>query len=58
MRWGEADVVLNRYYAQEANDCTIYTDASFTKNKNEYLPVPFSQISASNGRYEQNCGNW
>ena len=58
VRWGEADVVLNRYYAQEANDCTIYTDASFTKNKNEYLPIPFSQISASNGRYEQNCGNW
>ena len=58
VRWGEADVVLNRYYAQEANDCTIYTNASFTKNKNEYLPVPFSQISASNGRYEQNCGNW
>ena len=58
VRWGEADQVLNHYYAQEANDCTIYTNASFTKNKNEYLPVPFSQISASNGNYEQNCGNW
>ena len=58
VRWGEAAEVLNEYYAEEANDCTIYTNASFTKNKNEYLPVPFAQISASNGHYIQNCGNW
>ncbi len=58
VRWGEADEVLNKYYAEEANDCTIYSSASFTKNKNEYLPVPFEQISASNGNYAQNCGSW
>ena len=58
VRWGEADQVLNKYYAEEANDCSVYSNASFTKNKNEYLPIPFAQISASNGHYSQNCGGW
>lgn len=58
VRWGEAETVLNKYYAVEARVCTIYTNAHFTKNKNEYLPIPFAQISASNGIYEQNCGGW
>ena len=58
VRWGEAAEVLNKFYAEEAADCTIYTNASFTKNKNEYLPIPFAQMSASNGNYTQNCGNW
>lgn len=58
VRWGEAADVLNKYYAEEAGDCSIYKDAKFTKNKNEYLPIPFSQISASNGHYTQNIGNW
>lgn len=58
VRWGEAADVLNKYYAEEASDCSIYKDAKFTKNKNEYLPIPFSQISASNGHYTQNIGNW
>ena len=58
VRWGEAANVLNQYYAGEADNCAIYSSASFTKNKNEYLPVPFAQMSASNGKYTQNCGNW
>ena len=58
VRWGEAAEVLNKYYAEEAADCSIYSNASFTKNKNEYLPVPFAQIIDSNGKYVQNCGNW
>lgn len=58
VRWGEAESVLNAYYAAEAEVCTIYANAHFTKNKNEYLPIPFAQISASNGIYEQNCGGW
>lgn len=58
VRWGEAADVLNRYYADEADNCAIYSNASFTRNKNEYLPIPFSQISASNGHYKQNIGNW
>lgn len=58
VRWGEAYDVINKYYAEEANDCSIYATASFTKNKHEYLPIPYAQMSASNGHYTQNCGNW
>lgn len=58
VRWGEAADVLNKYYAEEADNCAIYSNASFTPNKNEYLPIPFSQISASAGHYKQNIGNW
>ena len=57
VRWGEADQVLNSYYASEASKCAIYSKAKFNKNKNEYLPIPFNQISASNGLYKQNI-NW
>ena len=58
VRWGEAEKVLNKYFAEEANKCSIYRDAHFTKNKNEYLPIPYSQVAASNGHYTQNIGEW
>lgn len=58
VRWGEAYEVLNKYYAEEADHCTIYSNAAFTRNKNEYLPIPFAQVSASNGNYTQNIGSW
>jgi hypothetical protein len=58
VRWGEAEQVINKYYAEEADNCAIYTAAHFTANKNEYLPIPFEQISASNGKYTQNIGGW
>ena len=58
VRWGEAAQVINKYYVEEANDCRIYTSASFTANKNEYLPIPHEQVSASNGHYKQNIGGW
>ena len=58
VRWGEAEQVINKYYVEEANDCRIYTSAHFTANKNEYLPIPFEQIAASNEHYKQNIGGW
>lgn len=58
VRWGVADQVLNSYFATEASHCAIYEEAHFTKNKNEYLPIPFSQIAASNNHYTQNIGGW
>ena len=58
VRWGDAATVLNKYYAEEIGSCAIYSNAHFTANKDEYLPIPFSQISASNGHYTQNIGNW
>ena len=38
--------------------CAIYSQAHFTADKDEYLTIPFEQISASNGHYTQNIGNW
>ncbi|MBQ3362915.1 MAG: RagB/SusD family nutrient uptake outer membrane protein [Muribaculaceae bacterium] len=58
VRWGDAASVLNKYYSEEIDHCAIYSAAHFTANKDEYLPIPFSQISASNGHYTQNIGNW
>lgn len=58
VRWGEADSILNKYYAEETNDCSIYSSAHFTKNKDEYLPIPYTQVAASNGHYTQNIGGW
>ena len=58
VRWGEADSVLNKYYAEETNDCSIYGSAHFIKNKDEYLPIPYTQVAASNGHYTQNIGGW
>lgn len=56
--WGEASKVLNDYFAAEKERVTFLSDAVFTANKNEYLPIPHSQISSSNGHYTQNIGNW
>ena len=58
VRWGEAASVINKYYSEEIDNCAIYSGAHFTANKDEYLPIPFNQISASNGHYTQNIGNW
>ncbi len=58
VRWGEAETVLNKYFAGETDNCSIYGAAHFTKNKNEYLPIPYSQVAASNGHYTQNIGEW
>lgn len=58
VRWGEAEKVLNKYFAEETNNCSIYGEAHFTANKNEYLPIPFSQVAASDGHYTQNIGEW
>ena len=58
VRWGDADTVLNKYFAGESDNCSIYGAAHFTKNKNEYLPIPYSQVAASNGHYTQNIGEW
>ena len=58
VRWGEAATVLNKYYAEEIPHCAIYSSAHFTADKDEYLPIPASQVAASNGHYTQNIGNW
>ena len=58
VRWGEAEQVLNKYYAEEADNCSIYKGATFVADKHEYLPIPNAQVAASNGNYTQNIGGW
>ena len=58
VRWGDAATVINRYYSSESDKMNFLKDSQFTVDKNEYLPIPKKQISDSNGRYKQNCGQW
>jgi starch-binding outer membrane protein, SusD/RagB family len=45
VRWGEADVVLNRYLQLESpKRQQALKDAFFIKGKHEYLPIPESEI--------------
>lgn len=56
VRWGIADQVINDYYLSEAGRRSYYKGAKFTKNKNEYVPIPLQQIGFSQGVYTQNYG--
>ncbi|MBR1395805.1 MAG: RagB/SusD family nutrient uptake outer membrane protein [Prevotella sp.] len=58
VRWGDAAAVINKFYTDESETMNFLKGSSFTENKNEYLPIPFEQIAASNGHYTQNCGSW
>ena len=58
VRWGDAATVMNKYYTSESQKMSFLSGSSFTANKNEYLPIPWEQIAASNGHYTQNCGQW
>jgi hypothetical protein len=56
VRWGVADEVLNDYYGEEKTKRAYYSDAFFDKNKEEYCPIPLTQINFSQGVYQQNPG--
>jgi len=58
VRWGDAEKVINHFYVTESKTMSFLNGAHFTANQNEYLPIPKEQISASNGHYTQNCGQW
>ncbi len=58
VRWGDAATVINHFYLTEGKTMPFLDGAKFTADKNEYAPIPFEQISASNGHYTQNCGEW
>jgi starch-binding outer membrane protein, SusD/RagB family len=47
VRWGVADVVLNKYLTEEARKRTYLSGARFTKGKSEYMPIPNSAIVRS-----------
>jgi hypothetical protein len=58
VRWGIAAETINKYFSEEKNKRPYLAGAAFTKNKNEYFPIPYSQIILSKGLYQQNAGAW
>lgn len=56
VRWGMAEPVLNAYIAVEKNRRTFLATAKFTAGRDEYLPIPQSEITFTNGLYKQNPG--
>ena len=58
VRWGDAASVINKFYSDESRTMNFLAGSQFTADKNEYLPIPYEQIAASNGHYEQNIGQW
>ncbi len=58
VRWGIAAETINEYFLVEKTKRPYLTGAVFTKNKNEYFPIPYDQILLANGLYEQNAGTW
>ena len=56
VRWGIAEQVLNAYIAVEKNRRPFLATAKFTAGRDEYLPIPQSEITFTNGLYKQNPG--
>ncbi len=56
VRWGIADTYLNNYFQAEKAKRKYLKDGLFTKNRDEYLPIPLNQIRFSHGLYKQNNG--
>ena len=54
VRWGVTQKVMNDYYEKEKIKRTYYQDAFFDANKEEYCPIPLTQINFSQGLYQQN----
>ncbi|PHN94814.1 RagB/SusD family nutrient uptake outer membrane protein [Maribacter sp. 6B07] len=56
VRWGIADTWINDYLLTESGKRAYYSGASFTANRDEYLPIPQIEIDASGGVYKQRSG--
>jgi hypothetical protein len=56
VRWGIAAEYMNKYFEVEKTRRTYLKDAKFTKNRDEYFPIPQQQISYVKGIYKQNPG--
>jgi starch-binding outer membrane protein, SusD/RagB family len=56
VRWGITAETLNEYFEGEKTRVPYLATARFTKNRDEYLPVPLQQINFSEGAYKQNYG--
>lgn len=56
VRWGVAADVMNDYFDFERTVRPYMGEAVFTHGKDEYLPIPSSQIELSHNLYKQNPG--
>ena len=56
VRWGIAAPTLNAYIAVEGGRRTFLATAHFTAGRDEYLPIPQSEITFTNNLYKQNPG--
>jgi len=60
VRWGIAEPTINTFIAREKAARPLKADAHFTANKNEYMPIPQSEIDNLNAdgvvRLHQNQG--
>jgi len=56
VRWGIAEKTLNDYINVEKVRRTFLATAKFTAGRDEYLPIPQSEITFTNGLYKQNPG--
>lgn len=56
IRWGIAAEYVNAYFEVEKTRHTYLVDAHFTKNRDEYFPIPKAQINFSKKLYQQNYG--
>lgn len=56
VRWGIAEPTLNAYIAVEKTRRPFLATAKFTAGRDEYLPIPQSEITFTKGLYKQNPG--
>jgi hypothetical protein len=57
VRWGIAAETVNKYLEVEKVRRGAYlSEATFTKNRDEYFPIPKAQINFSKKLYQQNYG--
>lgn len=56
VRWGVAAEVMNAYFEEEKQRHSWLNVGSFTKGRDEYLPIPQAQMDWSAGVYKQNPG--
>ncbi len=56
VRWGIAAQVLNDYITVEKTRYNFLANAQFTKARDEYLPIPQTEINLTHGLYVQNNG--
>lgn len=56
VRWGIAAQSLNNYISIEKTRRSFLSTAIFTAGRDEYLPIPQSEITFTDGLYKQNPG--